>query len=1150
MKKLLKVLAAFLLLVYPMLSLQAENYSPAGPPQIYSVVDGSNYSYPASPDAGGMMRWSDPGTWVKGAVPGPGDEVIIPEESAVVIDTDVEVGAIIVNGQLVVHPELESVSIRTEYMLVKGNSALFEWGTEEDPWRGDGVLTLVGTDPAIIPTNYVNSIPPENSKGIMVWGGGTMHIHGIEKRTWTFLLETAEESHSVIKVDGDLKKWNENDQIVVATSLAYDFDLQDFWGDDAHLEGAEVRRIKRITRYGGYCEIQLDAALNYNHYGNLQTYSNGSQTWTLDERTEVGMLTQNILIQGDESSVDSHHGGHIMVMPNGKGYMSGVELYRMGQQEFKARYPFHWHLAKDVSGQYIRNCSLHDLYFRAVTVHGTQNANVSGNVVFETQGHAIFLEDAVESGNEINGNLVMNVRRPPLGIGANSFIGADRSEAHIRARGPGAFWITNPSNEINDNHVAGVQGIAFWYGLEDAPTGPSANDPTYNGLQPNHLPMISFDNNVAHGAMTGFHQDHKNDDSHPDGSVAGPYFINSAMGWQEVSNFTAYHCYRGWWTRTIDLGIDFTHTILADCKGEGMTVTAFKGRTHNSLFVGHSANPPFGNPALPNQAISLYDGYMAAYDSHFEDFDNTEQSIFAMIGGSENRSNNIFTGCTFSNTIFYDPVTIPPMSGRLMSVSHDVDGIYTAPWGAVCVYHPFMVDDVNFTTVGNAKSRRTDEHFAALRIFHDYNQYFPAPRTNPDAGNQYMEWDDGHCIHTDERLQKKSQYPVVPNLGRIYKLRMLEGTPSPLDLHLMYAMNGDVFDIQVLDSPSSLSVTTSGYSQKTSEAAVWSSSTNAWYWNASTNVLSIRMIAAGATGSGVEEILTAHQEVRVVGGNKATLLQRDSRPFGGTYRSENTRVEAEWYDYGGQFVAYSKALPPEMIYYFTQYPVAGNQATNLAEISYGRKGELLRMYQMGTNDFAVKDIDDDDFVRYSFESPSGYTADFKLRYALETSGSIEVYINGSPAWTGAQTLASTGSATSFSTVVLPQVTLSSGINVVEIRSNVEDFSYDWFSIGDDNVVPEPAPICKTDPPAEAPIAEKADIRIHPNPVSDILTVEVPEGMAGEWGASVTDMQGRILMSVEPGESLEFDLSGYAAGSYVVVLNGTNGETERRVIIKE
>src|SRR5690606_33423090 len=113
---------------------------------------------------------------------------------------------------------------------------------------------------------------------------------------------------------------------------------------------AERRRISRIR--GNV--ITLDQPLEYMHFGEI--------TFGVDERGEVGLLTRNIRIQASADAEDSYFGGHIMAMAGSTMNVSGIELNRMGQHLELARYPIHWHLMGDASGQYIRNSAIHDTY--------------------------------------------------------------------------------------------------------------------------------------------------------------------------------------------------------------------------------------------------------------------------------------------------------------------------------------------------------------------------------------------------------------------------------------------------------------------------------------------------------------------------------------------------------------------------------------------------------------------------------------------------------------------------------------------------------------------------------------------------------------------------------------------------------------------
>ena len=62
--------------------------------------------------------------------------------------------------------------------------------------------------------------------------------------------------------------------------------------------------------------MTLDQPLGFLHWGTIQELpnSNPAGLTTLDERAEAGLLSRNIVIEGDEDSAASGFGGHIMAM--------------------------------------------------------------------------------------------------------------------------------------------------------------------------------------------------------------------------------------------------------------------------------------------------------------------------------------------------------------------------------------------------------------------------------------------------------------------------------------------------------------------------------------------------------------------------------------------------------------------------------------------------------------------------------------------------------------------------------------------------------------------------------------------------------------------------------------------------------------------
>jgi Ca2+-binding RTX toxin-like protein len=90
-------------------------------------------------------RWSDATTW-SGGVPGTGSIVIIGEGERVILDRDVTVKAILINGGELIVEDLQDLSLSADWILVN-NGGLFQVGTEENPHVHDFVLTLEGDDP-------------------------------------------------------------------------------------------------------------------------------------------------------------------------------------------------------------------------------------------------------------------------------------------------------------------------------------------------------------------------------------------------------------------------------------------------------------------------------------------------------------------------------------------------------------------------------------------------------------------------------------------------------------------------------------------------------------------------------------------------------------------------------------------------------------------------------------------------------------------------------------------------------------------------------------------------------------------------------------------------------------------------------------------
>jgi cell migration-inducing and hyaluronan-binding protein len=481
----------------------------------------------------------------------------------------------------------------------------------------------------------------------------------------------------------------------------------------------------------------------------------GKITFGVDERGEVGLLTRNIKIQASADAEQTYLGGHIMAMPTSKMYVSGVELNRMGQHLTLARYPIHWHLVGEGKGQYIKNASIHDTYNRCVTVHGTNNLRIEGNVTYNTVGHCFFLEDGIETGNEFVRNLAMQTKcHPtkecaPINLapnGENSFANENRQTYRTASffdkdtllpsdNTVASYWITNPDNTFIDNVAAGSDANGFWLSLPEHPNGQFLGTEASLNTWPRRTPLGEFRGNVAHSNFDGFMFDRNINVENVFG-LAGPSYMpkenpadpNSMSVDALFENLTTYknrnggvwgrgerHVFRN--LRSADNAIGFTHSTGSF--GDDL----FTSMVVDSLFVGETDN--IGNPTtpeeiaygrslpkrlIPDYPIHAYEYYDYRHDvvnTTFVNFQDNQQRgsgalTWLLFTGAGVTTENTVTGATFVNA---KPVYFPKIDSRFDSDNrnatayrtlaiHDLDGSTTGIPDSYVLIHDGENDSV------------------------------------------------------------------------------------------------------------------------------------------------------------------------------------------------------------------------------------------------------------------------------------------------------------------------------------------------------------------------------------------------------------------------------------------------------------------------
>lgn len=587
--------------------------------------------------------WNDPSTWSNNEVPDINTKVVIGTSTVsgfdvhsltntVKIAGSIRAKGILINGKLEAKKGATNnawIELETEYIVIDGSNAKLEIGTSVNPYISNegAVITLIGDDDG---ENPAGAQMGYNDKVIMAKNNSAIELFGKEYHSWTKLSSTSLAGFNQLSL-AESVDWEQGQEIVIASSSVD-------WNQAESFEIESISPDKTI--------ITLSDALQHDHKAGIENYSDGTRSWTADLRAEVGLLSRNIKIQGDESSDNSGYGGNIMIMMGSNGKANNVELLRMGQRGKMGRYPWHWHLlGNQIYLDHFKNSSIHSSYNRGITIHGTTHVTLDNNVIYGHKGHGVFLEDGSEDYNIITNNLVLSTSKPAE---SDALLRSDIINELV-SRGPASFWIANPNNTITGNVAAGSEGTGFWFAFLPGETGNLGN----------------FDSNIGHSNMSGFDIfDHivpinlSNPTPHEDLMLNG--------GWNNsddhhISNST-------WYSNDLAIysGVGETDNILDPANGNNT-------RTDNLIFdknifvdnklsfmlasyvtVDNSIVKARSELNLLNSskttAYRFYDGAGRIRNCYFEGWDGTSNNIlFNNIGGSEKHANHIFSGTTTDN---------------------------------------------------------------------------------------------------------------------------------------------------------------------------------------------------------------------------------------------------------------------------------------------------------------------------------------------------------------------------------------------------------------------------------------------------------------------------------------------------------------------
>jgi hypothetical protein len=1054
-----------------------------------------------------LKPWSSGSTWVGGTVPGSTDDVTITAAAGVVLDQDVTVATLTINGQFYASSN-QDLTLSAKRILATG-SGRFEWGKAEAPYYRRGIVNLTGTDPN-------DSIVGPGAKFLAANGSATLEMRGAPLVSWTRLAANSSGNTLVLQ---DKVNWRVNDKIVVTSSRLQETE-------------AEERTITAISGDGK--TLTLNSNLTYPHKGSTQTWTKSGTTWTLEVRAEVGLLTRNLTVQG-QSPGSSGFGGHMMIMANAKGYVDGIELFQMGQRGKLARYPFHWHMQEaGGAGQFIKNSSIHHSFNRVVTIHGTYSTLVENNFAYDHIGHGIFMEDGSERYNVIRKNVVCLTKLPTP---SEALTPSEKFTFQVQNKTPASFWITNPNNTLEDNIAAGNNGTGFWFAMPSSPMGLSANDPRFAGMQPYKLPLISFKRNTAHSCGTGFDVFDKLSASH-DILPNGAWDITSATYIEDChwyANFLG--LYTGIGNRTLSHNLIFKNNTIV----ENQTGTMFASYSviDNSAIVAKTGLDLMGATAT-RWAYRVYDGAGQVKNSYFVGWNDPNFNLFRVTGAGTKHVNHLFTNNTTDHAgtprIVLQNYDLPPKANtgandpehpRLWShVIRDVTGGISGVANTNIVgNHPFqLVGDE--TTISNwTYALRSTHRFALSRLNYDGSpSNFPnvvVTRSKAGTPTEKVYYIDGFKEH--------HQLPFIVNEGFEY-LHEYEALPPNklVRINMEDATSGDYYVARFKDFGKfgGLNVTSPQMSvvSKTSLSALNSSTTAAWYKQSGGDLwVKTRAVARD-------------QIFNITWTSNATLSSIDSD---GDEQEDGTEV------LGGRDPFWAGDLAAEFnttgdFEHWTGFANVTGQAVS---------GGVMKGTASNNGDAWV--------VNNAFDFDASKVSQIQVRMKASRNTTAQIFFatNTLPGFSGTRVVSAsyTGNG-GFQTLTLNVGGHASwNGTITDLRLDPVSglgiyFEVDWMrAIG----VPKTIANNEAEPGTEWSLESTGDIRVYPNPMQNLINIDLQE--AGVYQTvRLIDLQGRILreMNLKPYEThLEMDFEGkpLVAGVYLIQLLGEQGSRQVKVL---
>lgn len=305
----------------------------------------------------GSGLWSDPNTWVNGVVPTSTDNVVIDTNHNVILNSNITIAGIIINGTLTLD-STQSITLQsTQNIVVNG-----ELRAKPNDYTIVHLIKFIGINEA----NFVGGgmSPIATDVGLWIMGSGYLDLEGTYKKTFTSIQGSVSAGANSISIKDFPDGWKPNDELTIAPTI---HGSRTF--DEANVQSISLTSNGKI--------VYLDRNLP-----NAHPEVNGM--WS----AEVVNLTRNVRIEGTASGRT-----HIFIRSTRAQRILNTQLRYIGPRKQQSgssatefilgRYGFHFHHCMMGSiGSVIDGCVIRDAGSHAYVPHMSDGITMSHNVAY------------------------------------------------------------------------------------------------------------------------------------------------------------------------------------------------------------------------------------------------------------------------------------------------------------------------------------------------------------------------------------------------------------------------------------------------------------------------------------------------------------------------------------------------------------------------------------------------------------------------------------------------------------------------------------------------------------------------------------------------------------------------------------------------